>query len=131
MERKLCCEVISSGDNSNINKKNNVYGNTSLHIASVHDHLECVKILVSLDETSAIIKNNNGWTPLHYAAKYGYLECMKVLIDLDETGANINEKDNYDRSPLDYLSEKNSLIIEEYITLIKDPLLVKGVVEDF
>ena len=64
------------------------------------------------------------------AATFRYLGCMKDLIS---NGSNVNEKNNKGKTPLDLLFEEERLVIEEYIKKMEDedPLLVKGVVEDF
>lgn len=60
----------------------------------------------------------------------GHLKCMEILIS---NGGDINEKDNDGRLPFDIMSKENEIKIKEYIKKMEDedPLLVKGVVEDF
>jgi ankyrin repeat protein len=71
-------------------------GNTSLHLATVNDCIEIVKLLL---EKGANIeaKDSNDLTPLHCASLNGNLKLVKLLL---EKGANIEAKDIYDLTPL-------------------------------
>ena len=129
MEMKSCCEVISKRGIVHINKFNN---EMLLHFAAMYGHLSCMKILIS-DGLDINEKNEYGKTPLHFAAVCNRLECMEFLISLDGTGKNINDEDINGETPLDLLSEENKIKIKECIKKMEeeDPLIVKGVVEDF
>jgi ankyrin repeat protein len=80
---------------ANIDRQDND-GNTSLHLATVNDCIEIVKLLL---EKGANIeaKDSNDLTPLHCASLNGNLKLVKLLL---EKGANIEAKDIYDLTPL-------------------------------
>ena len=99
-----CCEVISSGDFTRINEKDE-YGETLYHNAAEYGHLKCLKVLISLDETEGVSsineKSDYNTAPLHYAAMCGHSECVDFLVS-NGGGAHINEKDNGGKTPLHY-----------------------------
>ena len=53
---------------------------------------------------------NYGSTPLHDAARYGYLKIVRLLL---EYGANINAKDMFGKTPLDFAKRRNQLEVVE------------------
>lgn len=56
------------------------YGNTALHEASKHNHLEIVKLLLEYG-ASASIENIKGKTPLDLAKMRGNRECATILVN--------------------------------------------------
>ena len=59
-----------------VNEQNS-YGSTSLHWASLYDHMECARLL--LDAGSLHLKDVNGNTPLHLAKTWGNNEMQNLL----------------------------------------------------
>ena len=67
-------------------KKNpgNNFGNTPLHLATTHGHLEvCRLILKNTSDCSP--ENNFGKTPLEFAHKNGHTEVCKFLEDISHS----------------------------------------------
>ena len=78
--------VVDCGIDPNIQDD---IGDTPLHYAAEHGHLDVVKLLLE-HGADPNIQNNSGKTPLHYAALDGHLEIVKFLL---EHGANPNVQD--------------------------------------
>ena len=78
-------------------------GDTPLHWASYHEHIE-IEVLQLLLEKGADIeaKNRSGITPLIYASAYGRIKVVKFLI---QKGADIEVKANCGKTFYDYLYE--------------------------
>ncbi|GAA0163210.1 hypothetical protein LIER_39556 [Lithospermum erythrorhizon] len=55
-------------------------GQTALHVASIHGHVEVVRFLISVG-SDPDIADTKGWTPLHFSAQEGHLKVVKVLLD--------------------------------------------------
>ncbi|KAF8528769.1 hypothetical protein BU17DRAFT_37329 [Hysterangium stoloniferum] len=58
-------------------------GETALHKASLHGHVQLVSYLLSLPNGKADVhaQDNDGWTPLHNACSKGYLDIVKWLCE--------------------------------------------------
>jgi len=84
-------QLLESHGQININKEFGSRGETLLHDAAYHNHINIVKYLVSVasDESGANINKPDAdkYTPLHRAAMVGNLEIVKYLV---EHGANIH-----------------------------------------
>ena len=65
----------------------NKFGESALHIAAYHGHLEAAELLLT-NKADLNKKNNMGWTPLHVAASKGHVGVVKLLI---EYGADIEK----------------------------------------
>ena len=61
-------------------KKENKFGNTALHEATIHGNYEAVRILVERCPDLITIKNNYGETPLFTAAGFAETEIVEFLI---------------------------------------------------
>lgn len=70
---------LGYGDNIDVNLVD-LKGQTALHIASIHGHLEVVGFLLS-EGSDPDGADTKGWTPLHFSAREGHLEVVKVLLD--------------------------------------------------
>ncbi|KAL3531396.1 hypothetical protein ACH5RR_010718 [Cinchona calisaya] len=55
-------------------------GQTALHVAAIHGHLEVVKFLVSKGSDPDVV-DFEGWSPLHYATQEGHVEAVEFLLD--------------------------------------------------
>lgn len=94
------------------------YGRSYLDLAAVGPHLEAVKILLKY-YTNVNSVNQSGATPLIlitqalgniYEEKY--IEIIKLLI---KAGAEINAKDNFGLTGLDYAEEKEHQKIQKFL----------------
>ncbi len=81
---------------ANINKKDTIIGNTPLHLAIFHGHIETARYLI---EKGANINARNAEkvTPLWYAASHGNVEAVRLLI---ENNADLNTQADYKTTPL-------------------------------
>ena len=73
---------------SDINIKNR-NEETLVHVACIHGHIECLRILIDAGG-DITIKNRNGETPAHISCKHGNIECLRILL---EAGADFNSQD--------------------------------------
>ncbi|AXI24414.1 Ankyrin repeats containing protein [Cardinium endosymbiont of Sogatella furcifera] len=69
-----------------------------VHIASIRNNGEIIRMLVNLYSVNVNQPDNKGETALHKASKLGNIESAKALLDC---GANINEENNDGETPLD------------------------------
>lgn len=87
--------MIKAGLSANLK---NHKGDSLLMLASYHNSLECVKMLLAngarVDE-----KNDRGQTPLAGVCFKGYFEVAKLLV---ENGANIDENNGLGMTPFSF-----------------------------
>src|ERR1039458_1585983 len=76
--------------------KDENYGATPLHLASMEGHRDVAELLLS-SKAEVNAKDNNGWTPLHWAAAGGHLDVAELLL---AGKAEVNAKDKYGQTPL-------------------------------
>jgi ankyrin repeat protein len=86
------------------------YGNTPLHRAAMHGHIEVVKLLLREYSAEVNIKNIDGYTPLHLAALIGHLEEVRILL---EHSADSTIKNADGDTPLHYTAGKGQVEIVE------------------
>lgn len=72
---------------------------TALHWAARAGNLNIVKYLVEEHGAKVNATTKGGLTPLHWAARSGFSNTMKYLV---EHGADMNKKDEYGKTPLDF-----------------------------
>ncbi|MEX0940881.1 MAG: ankyrin repeat domain-containing F-box protein, partial [Candidatus Babeliales bacterium] len=85
------------------NIKNRKHGQTPLHLASLYDYPEVVKLLLE-NGAKVDIQDYCGDTPLHGASFSGHTEVVKLLL---ENGAPIDIQDNFGDTPLYSASVRN------------------------
>jgi ankyrin repeat protein len=88
------------------------YGNTSLHWASIENHIELAKFLI---ERGADVnaKRNDEETPLHEASWKNRIETAKLLI---EKGADVEAKCNKGKTPFDWArSDEMKELLQKYM----------------
>lgn len=89
--------LIANGADMNIREE--MSGNTALHVAIEKVRWEVVKALIAAN-ADLNVKNERGWTALHLAAERQYDNwAIEYLIN---SGAGVNAIDNYGKTPLDY-----------------------------
>lgn len=89
--------VAVSGDDGYVEFKyklnfivKNSFGNTFLHVAAYHGHINIVKYLLENDPDLANMTNPQGETALHYAAKQGYENIVSLLLKFGCTNIENN-----------------------------------------
>ena len=55
----------------------NIFGYTALHIAAIHNRMECARVL--LDAGSQNLKDSLGNTPLDWAKRRGHTEMQRLI----------------------------------------------------
>ena len=55
----------------------NIFGYTALHIAAIHNRMECARVL--LDAGSQNMKDSLGNTPLDWAKRRGHTEMQRLI----------------------------------------------------
>lgn len=75
------------------------HGRTPVHIACMHDHFQCLSLLMGVG-AKLFIPDDDGDTPLHVCLEYGSVSCMKMLI-LDGGITDNSTKNNYNWRPSD------------------------------
>jgi ankyrin repeat protein len=88
------------------------YGNTPLHRAAMHGHVEVMKLLLQGHSAEVNLQNVDGYTPLHLAALIGHLEEAQVLLD---HSADSNLKTADGDVPLHYAAGKGQAEIVELL----------------
>ena len=88
-------------------------GDTDLHQAAARGDAVAVGLLVRSGLNLENVKNKDGKVPLHYAAeaKNG-LECVKILV---EHGADINAKDSFNQTALEFAAFSGRADIVAYL----------------
>ena len=93
-------------------------GASTLHIATLTDNTDVIKILVDGGVDIDIkAKDDFGGTPLQWAAFWGKPKAANILID---SGADIDAVDDNGCSPKCYLTIPNDLLQEEYQAPMKE-----------
>ncbi len=93
-------------------------GDKPLHSASLWDHGEIVKMLLS-NGAEVDVKNHYGQQPLHYACVFRHKEVAKILLG---AGADANAKDDDGHTPLGLASFPKGNPAKDIVEL----LLAKG-----
>ena len=83
---------IFSGSLGYKNKK----GNTALHLCSLLNRTECMKLILRTQPELASVENNNGHTPLDIAKENNYEICIDLvsvqLLGITELWFEINKQ---------------------------------------
>ena len=69
--------------NTDIANSSDAEGNTPLHIACMHKHLELVKFLTEERKCNQRVNNQAGKLPLHIACEHGSLKIVKLVHNCD------------------------------------------------
>ena len=99
-------------------------GDTALHVATQHNNVAVVELLLSLDDIDANVKNADGSAPLHGAHQVATLE---ALLSSDKVDINIKDKDQ--QSLLVYSAERGNTGVVR-VLLSKSGIDVNSVCED-
>lgn len=74
--------LITQGeiDVNGVSKRESIgQGETALHLAVRHNHINCVKLLLD-NKANVNATDNFGFRPIHDAAQNGFTECLKELL---------------------------------------------------
>ena len=88
---------------------NNREGETPLHTASEHGHLDTIRVLVSREECDLNIPDKRGNTPLHTACKHGHHSTVQFLVA--DQRCHLNTKNSEMNTPLHIVCHTKSLRI--------------------
>ncbi|XP_049843236.1 poly [ADP-ribose] polymerase tankyrase-1-like [Schistocerca gregaria] len=90
---------------ANVEAKEERYGWTALHPASIDGHLGVVQCLLRYGADVGA-RDSEGRTPLHWAARYGQLEVLEYLL---ENGGDVQAKDVEGQTPVHWAAKNGSL----------------------
>ena len=82
---------------------------TALHTATQLENKEAMKILLGQSNIDTNIKTNRGLTPLLLAAEHGRMDAFEILIE--DKRVDFKAVDNEDKSAIDFVSAKSSIIM--------------------
>ncbi len=71
---------------------------TALFHAAEAGHIECVRLLMDVSQTTASMRCNEGKTPLYIAARYGRTECVRHMVNTPNV--DVNKDDDEGKTPL-------------------------------
>ena len=89
--------ATGGGRNPNATTKTDENGITPLMFASMENHIECIKLLLSAQADKDTM-DKDGKTALHYASINGHVDSVKELVA--ETGTNRSIQDKNGFTPL-------------------------------
>uniref|UniRef100_A0A3P9JRA9 Ankyrin repeat domain-containing protein 16 n=1 Tax=Oryzias latipes TaxID=8090 RepID=A0A3P9JRA9_ORYLA len=96
-------------------------GDTLLHYAARHGHLDIVKYIITQLGSDVDVCNNDYKTPLHEAASMGHKECVRYLL---REGAMVDSLKKADWTPLMMAcTRKNLDVIQELLDHGANPAL--------
>uniref|UniRef100_A0A3Q3DBI5 Ankyrin repeat domain-containing protein 16 n=1 Tax=Hippocampus comes TaxID=109280 RepID=A0A3Q3DBI5_HIPCM len=119
----LCfiCRNERSLSNVARNKHFGRSGDTLVHYAARHGHLDILDFLVKEIGTDVEVYNNDYKRPLHEAASMGHLACVSYLL---QEGAKVDSLKKADWTPLMMACTRRNLdVIRELIEHSADPFL--------
>ena len=98
--------------NTDIVNSSDAEGNTPLHIACIHKHLELVKFLIEERKCNQQIKNRAGKLPLHIACECGSpLEIVELVSKYDK-----NAQTKLGNTPLHVVCRNNNIELVQFLT---------------
>ena len=80
-----------------LDRHKDLFGNTPLHTACVHGHLDVVQLLTREIGCDPNDTNSEGLSCLHLAAQHGHLPLVRYLIE--EVGSDVTLEDGHGRCP--------------------------------
>lgn len=104
------CEVLVTDGKYNVNFCDDARGETALHFAVKHNHLETVKVLIKSGADLEIRESLFGWTPLFLAAVDGLSEIAEELL---AAGARADLVDNSGWSAKEHAALRGHLSLAE------------------
>ncbi|KAF4527759.1 hypothetical protein B566_EDAN015493 [Ephemera danica] len=110
-------------DPSLLNKQN-ITGQTPLHLAIRENKVDAVKTLLSHTDCSVNAKDNRNETVLHYAASTGNVEVIRLLLLRGDILINLRNVDG--ETPLEQAIRKENAGVSDYLcTFIYESSLIK------
>ena len=84
------CDIFLQQCNPNIQNK---FGNTPLHVATIHGNDDVVCTLIAHEHCDPSITNHNGNCPLHIAARTQNLALVHILLQNQQCNPNLVDRD--------------------------------------
>uniref|UniRef100_A0A3Q2QPX7 Ankyrin repeat domain-containing protein 16 n=1 Tax=Fundulus heteroclitus TaxID=8078 RepID=A0A3Q2QPX7_FUNHE len=124
-EGRLIClqkEIASWGSAASISSKHfGRSGDTLLHYAARHGHLDIMEFLIKQLGADVEVYNNDYKRPLHEAASMGHEDCVSYLL---QEGADVNSLKRADWTPLMMACTRTNLdVIKRLLSHGADPAL--------
>lgn len=94
--KEICSLLLNASESCNINAKTSI-DRTPLHLASIHNHLKVVLLLINKGCKVNLLDNDRN-TALHYAASMGYEDIVEALL---QSNAETNIKNYLGRTAAD------------------------------
>ena len=92
-------EILSVRDSLKLGSELSENGATLAHLAARRGDLECLRVIVTADDSLCTTGDVRGATPLHVCAYHGYNDCLDCLLD---NGGSADQKDFDGATPIHF-----------------------------
>jgi pyrrolidone-carboxylate peptidase len=99
--------------NVNVEVRDNNFGSTPLHFASINDQIEIVTYLIEHCHANVEAKDNDGCTPLHNSSMDGHIGIVKYLCE--QCNADVETKSKNGMTPLHVASVEGRIEVVKYL----------------
>ena len=80
-------------------QQDNEYGNTAYQLACRNGHLECIKLLSSLNPNREYF-NKTGWHAIHFAVRGGHANIIEYLVNDFDVSIDLQQDNEYGKYSL-------------------------------
>lgn len=99
-------EILSARDSLYLGSMLSENGATLAHLAARRGDLECLRAIVTADDSLCTIGDIRGATPLHVCAYHGYNDCLECLLD---SGGSADQKDFDGATPIHFAASSGHI----------------------